>query len=535
MSLTDSAAWSELAEHHATLATTHLRELLEDASRLEVLTAEAAGVHLDLTRQRLTGESLRLLVALARVRGVDARLRGLQAGAVVNTTESRAALHTALRAPRDARIEVGGRDVVPEVHAVLDEMRAFASAVRDGTHRGATGARFRAVVHLGIGGSHLGPEMVTTALRPFVDPDLTVRFVSNVDAADLRRALTGLDPASTLCIVASKTFTTAETMANARAARAWIVDALGEDAVPAHFVAVSTDLDAVGAFGIDATRTFGFWDWVGGRFSVSSAIGLPVLLAIGPDAFDEFLAGMRAMDEHAVSAPLERNLPVLLALTEVWNTDLEDMDTRAVIPYASDLARLPAFLQQLEMESNGKSVDEDGAPVRVGTSPIVWGAPGTDAQHAFLQLLHQGTVIAPVDLIVVARAHDPIGDHQDALVANAIAQAEALARGRFAAEVAAQGVEPALVPHRVFAGDRPSTILMLDALTPASLGALIALYEHKVAAAGALWGIDSFDQWGVELGKVLAATILAEVRDGVETPHDPATAATIRRYRARRA
>lgn len=534
MSLTDSAAWAELAEHHSTLAGTHLRELLEDATRIDVLTAEAAGVHVDLTRQRLTADSLRLLVEVARERGVDTRLRDLQAGAIVNTTESRAALHTALRAPRDARIEVDGEDVIPAVHAVLDAMRTFATAVRDGSHRGATGERIRAVVHLGIGGSHLGPEMVTTALRPHVDPDLEVRFVSNVDGADLQRALTGLDPASTLCIVASKTFTTAETMANAHAARAWISDALGESAVASHFVAVSTNLDAVEAFGIAATRTFGFWDWVGGRFSVSSAIGLPVLIAIGPAAFDEFLAGMRAMDEHAAGAPLERNLPVLLALAEVWNTDLEDMSTRAVIPYASDLARLPAFLQQLEMESNGKSVDEHGVPVSVGTSPIVWGAPGTDAQHAFLQLLHQGTVIAPVDLIVVARAHDPLGDHQDALVANAIAQAEALARGRFAAEVAAEGVDPALVPHRVFAGDRPSTILMLDALTPASLGALIALYEHKVAAAGALWGIDSFDQWGVELGKVLAATILAEVRDGIVAPHDPATAATISRYRARR-
>ncbi|MFM7060741.1 MAG: glucose-6-phosphate isomerase [Actinomycetes bacterium] len=534
MSLTDSAAWTALAEHHATLATTHLRDLLEDAGRIEVLTAEAAGVHLDLTRQRLTAESLGLLVEVARDRGVDARLRALQTGAIVNTTEARAALHTALRAPLGTPIEVDGHDVVPGVHAVLDAMRSFATAVRDGSHLGATGERIRTVVHLGIGGSHLGPAMVTTALRPYTDPDLEVRFVSNVDAADLQRALTGLDPASTLCIVASKTFTTAETLANARAARAWIVGALGERAVATHFVAVSTNLTAVGAFGIDAARTFGFWDWVGGRFSVSSAIGLPVMLAIGPDAFDDLLAGMRAMDEHAATAPLERNLPVLLALTEVWNTDLEDMSTRAVIPYAADLALLPAFLQQLEMESNGKSVDEHGDPVLAGTSPIVWGAAGTDAQHAFLQLLHQGTVIAPVDFIVVARAHEPLGDHQDVLVANAIAQAEALARGRFADEVAAQGVDPALVPHRVFAGDRPSTILMLDELTPATLGALIALHEHKVAAAGALWGIDSFDQWGVELGKVLAATILAEVRDGVDAPHDLATAATISRYRARR-
>ncbi|MFM7617477.1 MAG: glucose-6-phosphate isomerase [Actinomycetes bacterium] len=535
MSLTDAPTWPALAAHHATLATTHLRDLLDDADRIEPLTAEAAGVHLDLTRQRLTAESLALLVAVAEERGVTERLRSMQTGAIVNPTESRAALHTALRAPRGARVEVDGRDVVPEVHTVLDAMRAFAVAVRDGAHRGATGAPIRAVVHLGIGGSHLGPEMVTAALRPYVAPDLTVRFVSNVDGADLQRALTGLDPASTLCIVASKTFTTAETMANARAARAWIVDALGEAAVAQHFAAVSTNLDAVATFGIDPARTFGFWDWVGGRFSVSSAIGLPVLLAIGPDAFDELLGGMRAMDEHAATAPPARNLPVLLALTEVWNTDLEDMSTRAVIPYASDLARFPAFLQQLEMESNGKSVTETGEPVTVGTSPIVWGAPGTDAQHAFLQLLHQGTVIAPVDLIVVARAHTPLGEHQDTLVANAIAQAEALARGRFADEVAAEGVDPALVPHRVFAGDRPSTILMLDALTPASLGALIALYEHKVAAAGALWGIDSFDQWGVELGKVLATTILTELRDGVDSPHDPATAATIRRYRARRA
>ena len=535
MSLTDSAAWAALAAHHATLGATHLRDLLDDATRIDPLTAEAAGVHLDLTRQRLTAESLRLLVAVADERGVAEHLRAQQAGAIVNATERRAALHTALRAPRDARIEVDGRDVIPEVHAVLDGMRAFATAVRDGSHRGATGERIRAVVHLGIGGSHLGPEMVVTALRPYIDPDLTVRFVSNVDAADLQRALTGLDPATTLCIVASKSFTTAETMANAAAARAWIVDALGEAAVGQHFVALSTNLDAVAAFGIDASRTFGFWDWVGGRFSLSSAIGLPVMLAIGPDEFDALLTGMRAMDAHAATAPLERNLPVLLALTDVWNTDLEDMSTRAVIPYASDLARLPAFLQQLEMESNGKSVTEDGDPVEVPTSPIVWGAPGTDAQHAFLQLLHQGTVVAPVDFVIVARAHTPVGEHQDALVANAIAQAEALARGRFASELEAEGVDPALVPHRVFAGDRPSTILMLDALTPGALGALIALYEHKVSAAGAIWGIDSFDQWGVELGKVLAATILDEVRDGTAGSHDPATAATISRYRARRA
>jgi glucose-6-phosphate isomerase len=453
----------------------------------------------------------------------------------VNPTEGRAALHTALRAPRDARIEVDGHDVVPAVHAVLDAMRTFAAAVRDGSHRGATGERIRAVVHIGIGGSHLGPEMVTTALRPYIDPGLTVRFVSNVDAADLQRALTGLDPASTLCIVASKTFTTAETMANARAVRGWLVDALGEAAVAQHVVALSSDPDAAAAFGVDPARTFGFWDWVGGRFSVSSAIGLPVMLAIGPDAFDELLAGMRAMDEHTVTAPLERNLAVLLALTDVWNADLEEMASRAVIPYASDLARFPAFLQQLEMESNGKSVTVDGRPVSVPTAPIVWGAPGTDAQHAFLQLLHQGTVVAPVDFVVVARAHTPLGDHQDVLVANAIAQAEALAIGRFAAEVAADGVAPDLVPHRVFAGDRPSTILMVDALTPSALGALIALHEHRVAAAGAIWEIDPFDQWGVELGKVLAGSILAEVRDGEPGSHDPATAATISRYRARRA
>ena len=535
MTLVGTPAWSALVEHHATLASTHLRDLLADRARVEALSVEAAGIHVDLSRQRLTVESLRLLVALAEARGVADHLRALQAGATVNRTEARAALHTALRAPRSASIEVDGTDVVPEVHAVLDAMRAFAEQVRDGSHRGATGSRIRTVVHIGIGGSHLGPEMVTTALRPYVDPALAVRYISNVDGADLRRALTGLDPAETLCIVASKTFTTAETMANARAVRAWVVDALGEDAVGQHFVAVSTALDEVAAFGIAPERTFGFWDWVGGRFSVSSAIGLPVMLATGAARFDEFLAGMRAMDEHAAAAPLATNLPVLLALVDVWNTDLEEYGTRAVLPYASDLARFPAFLQQLEMESNGKSVDEDGAPVTVATSPIVWGAPGTDAQHAFLQLLHQGTVVAPVDFIVVARAHDPVDDHQDVLVANAIAQAEALARGRFAAELADAGVDAALVPHRVFPGDRPSTILMLDALTPERLGALIALHEHRVAVAGRIWGIDSFDQWGVELGKVLATRILDEIRTGTTGDHDPATAATISRYRARRA
>jgi glucose-6-phosphate isomerase len=534
MTLAETPAWRALAEHHATLASTHLRDLLDDESRVAPLTAEAAGIHLDLTRQRLTADSLGLLLALAEQQRVPDRLRAMWAGAAVNRTEGRAALHTALRAPVGTRIEVDGVDVVPEVHAVLDAMRRFATAVRDGSHRGATGAEIRAVVHIGIGGSHLGPETVTTALRPYLHPDITVRYVSNVDGADLRRALTGLDPATTLCIVASKTFTTAETMANARAARAWIVDALGEAAVAQHFVAVSTALDEVAAFGIPPDRTFGFWDWVGGRFSVASAIGLPVMIGIGPAAFDEFLGGMRALDEHAADAPLERNLPVLLALVDVWNTDLEEASTRAVLPYASDLARFPAFLQQLEMESNGKSVTEAGIPVSVPTSPIIWGAPGTDAQHAFLQLLHQGTVVAPVDFIVVARAHDPVGDHHDVLVANAIAQAEALARGRFASELADAGVDAALVPHRVFPGDRPSTILMLDALTPAALGALIALHEHRVAVAGAIWGIDSFDQWGVELGKVLVVRILDEIRTGTAGPHDPATAATISRYRARR-
>ncbi len=544
--LTETLEWAALVAHHAAVRNTHLRDFFAtDPRRAERMTVEGADLVLDYSKNRLTDETIGLLVALAERRRLGERIEAMFRGERINVTEDRPVLHVALRMPRSERLIVDGVDVVAEVHAVLDRMTTFAEAVRSGAWRGHTGAPIRAVVNLGIGGSDLGPAMATEALRPYGDRRLTVRFVSNVDGADLHEALHDLDPRETLFVVSSKSFTTQETLMNARAARAWLVEGLGGDeaAVARHFVAVSTAADRVRAFGIDPANMFGFWDWVGGRYSVDSAIGLSLMLAIGPDAFRAFLAGFRAMDEHFRTAPFERNLPVLLGLIGLWYIDFFGAETQAVVPYSRYLERFPAYLQQLDMESNGKSVTLEGAPVGVATGPIVWGTAGTNGQHAYFQLLHQGTRLVPVDVIGFLRppaplAADPvIRDHHDALMANCFAQTEALAFGRTAAEVAAEGVPPKLVPHRTFPGNRPTNTILGPELSPSVLGSLIALYEHKVFVQGTIWGIDSFDQWGVELGKVLAGRIEPELRSAEEPElaHDPSTSGLIRRYRAARA
>jgi glucose-6-phosphate isomerase len=529
--------WKALSDHHADVAGRHLRELFAaDARRGERLTVEAAGVYLDYSKNRVTDETLRLLVALAEARGLRDRIDAMFGGEPINTTEDRAVLHVALRMPAGTTLVVDGVDVVRDVHAVLDKMAAFANRVRGDEWRGATGKPIRNVVNIGIGGSDLGPAMAYQALQSFSDRRLIVRFVSNVDATDIVEATRDLDPAETLFVVASKTFSTIETLTNAHTARRWLVDALGEAAVAHHFVAVSTNADRVGDFGIDTDNMFEFWDWVGGRYSYDSAIGLALMVAIGPERFREMLDGFHAMDEHFRTAPFARNLPVLLGVLECWYTNFFGAQSQAIVPYAQALAQFPAYLQQLEMESNGKSVDRTGARVDVDTGQIVWGTPGTNGQHAYFQLLHQGTRLVPCDLIGFVEPLYDEGDHQDLLVANLFAQAEALAFGKPSDAVAAEGVAPDLVPHRTFDGNRPTNLLLCDALTPYTLGALVAAYEHKVFTLGTIWGINSFDQWGVELGKVLAgklATELAATDDG-ELPHDSSTNALVRRYRARR-
>jgi glucose-6-phosphate isomerase len=538
--LTERPEWQALVAHHHDVARVHLRELFaSDPRRGERFTVEAAGLYLDYSKNRCTDETLRLLVELAGAVGLRDRIDAMFRGERINTTEDRAVLHVALRAPAGERIVVDGEDVVPAVHAVLDKMASFAMRVRSGEWRGARGERIRNVVNIGIGGSDLGPAMAYQALQSFSDRDLTVRFVSNVDATDILEATLDLDPAQTLFVVASKTFSTLETLTNAHTARAWLVGALGEDAVAKHFVAVSTSADRVRAFGIDTDNMFEFWDWVGGRYSFDAAIGLALMVAIGPDHFRDMLAGFRAMDEHFRSAPFERNLPVLLGLIECWYTNFFGAQSQAIVPYAQALAQFPAYLQQLEMESNGKSVQRDGARVDVDTGQIVWGTPGTNGQHAYFQLLHQGTRLVPCDLIGFVQPvfeGDEARRHQDLLVANLLAQAEALAFGKPADAVAAEGVDPALVPHRTFDGNRPTNLLLADALTPFTLGALVAAYEHKVFTLGTIWGINSFDQWGVELGKVLAGRIAGELGAGDEPglDHDSSTNTLIRRYRARR-
>jgi len=529
--------WAALVEHRTALADTPLRGLFAaDPARGTELVVEVGDLYIDYSKHRITRQTLGLLADLARAAGVEQLRDAMLAGEHINLTEDRAVLHAALRAPAGTVIEDEGHDVVPEVHEVLHQMGRFADAVRSAGRRGATGEALRHVVNIGIGGSDLGPAMAAVALDAFVDRDLDLHFVSNVDGADLDLKLRGLDPARTLVIVASKTFTTLETMTNARSARAWLVDALGEAAVEHHFVALSTNLEAVAAFGIDPANAFGFWDWVGGRYSLDSAIGLSLMLGIGPEAFADLLAGFHLVDEHFRAAPIEANAPVLLGLLGIWYSNFWGAQTHAVLPYSQELARFPAYLQQLDMESNGKSVTRSGDPVGWDTGPVIWGEPGTNGQHAFFQLLHQGTRLIPADLIGCNRPNHRYVDHHDLLMANLFAQAEALAFGRSADEVRAGGVAEHLVPHRTFTGNRPTTTILADRLTPSVLGQLVALYEHKVFAQGAIWDVNSFDQWGVELGKSLAQAIIPEVQATADPApaHDTSTNALIRRYRARR-
>ena len=536
--LTASSSWHQLAAHHARIKDIHLRTLFaEDPGRAERFVAEGAGLFLDYSKNRITDETLALLLRLAEERGVTARRDAMFAGEKINVTERRAVLHIALRAPRGVRIDVDGADVVPDVHRVLDAMAAFAARVRDGRFTGHTGRRIRNVVNIGIGGSYLGPEMAYRALRPFSDRSMTFRFVANVDGADFTEATHDLDAAETLFIISSKTFTTLETMTNAAAARTWLVQKLGaEAAVARHFAAVSTNLPGVTAFGIDPTNTFGFWDWVGGRYSMDSAIGLATMIAVGPENFGAMLAGFHAMDEHFRTAPPARNLPLLLGLLTVWYNNFFGAQTVGVMPYAAPLARLPAYLQQLQMESNGKHVDLDGRVVVYQTAPIIWGEPGTDGQHSFYQLLHQGTKLVPCDMIGFCRPLSPLAAQHDLLMANLFAQAEALAFGKTAAELTAEGSPDFQTPFRVTEGNRPTNVILADTLDPATLGSLVALYEHSVFTQGAIWAIDSFDQWGVELGKVLAGRIIPELGHGAEPEltHDASTNALIRHYRKRR-
>jgi glucose-6-phosphate isomerase len=527
--------WGALEAHRRIWARATLRELFaEDPARGERMALAAGDLYLDLSKDLVTDQTVYLLVRLAERAGLRGRIDAMFRGERVNPTEDRAALHVALRAPEDETIVVGGRNVVRDVHQVLDRMSAFAGAVRSGSWRGATGEPIRAVVNIGIGGSDLGPAMAYEALRDFSDRSRIFRFVSNVDGTDVWEATHDLDPATTLFVVSSKTFTTLETLANARAARSWLVGALREErAVARHFVAVSTNAQAVAGFGIDPANMFEFWDWVGGRYSLDSAIGLSLMLAIGPERFRELLAGFRLMDEHFRSAPLDRNLPVVLGLLWTWYGTFLGAETHAVVPYAQHLERLTAYLQQLDMESSGKWVDLDGDPVEVQTGPVVWGTVGTNGQHAYFQLLHQGTKLVPCDLIGIARPCHEVGDLHDLLMGNLFAQAEALAFGRTREEVEGDGVAAAQVPHRTFPGNRPTTTILADELTPSVLGQLIALYEHKVFTQAAIWNIDPFDQWGVELGKVLAGRIVPELAAGEPQAlgHDSSTNALIRRYR----
>ncbi len=533
--LTERPAWHALQAHHRQIAGQHLRELFaQDASRGERLSADAVGLHLDYSKHRITDETMRLLVALAEESGVRRRIEAMFAGERINTTERRSVLHVALRMPREATMILDGVDIVREVHDVLDRMALFADAVRSGEWTGFTGKRIRNVVNIGIGGSDLGPVMAYEALRHFSARDMTFRFVSNVDSTDIVEATLDLDPEETLFIVSSKTFTTLETMTNAQSARAWLLAALHDDAAVArHFVAVSTNAEAVSAFGIHTDNMFGFWDWVGGRYSMDSAIGLSTMVAIGPERYRELLDGFHAMDEHFRSAPLQENLPVLMGLLGVWYRDFFGFQTVAVLPYEQYLKRFPAYLQQLTMESNGKHVTLSGEPVEADTSAIYWGEPGTNGQHSFYQLLHQGTTIVPADLIGFARTLNPLRDHHDLLVANVFAQAEALAFGRSEAEVRAEGGPEDVVPHRVMAGNRPSSVILTDVMSPYRLGTLVALYEHSVFTQGVIWGINSFDQWGVELGKVMAKRIAPQLESAEEPAleHDSSTNALIRMYR----
>ncbi len=527
--------WKALEEHYQKTRTVHLRTLFaEDPQRGERFTLEAEGIYLDYSKNRLTDETLRLLLALAQTSGLRERIDAMFRGEKVNITEKRAVLHVALRTPRDRSIIVDGEDVVTQVHAVLDRMASFSNRVRSGEWKGYTGKRIRNVINIGIGGSDLGPYMAYEALKHYSERSLTFRFVSNVDGTDFAEAVHDLDPEETLFIVSSKTFTTLETLTNARSARAWCLDKLKDvKAVARHFVAVSTNEQEVAKFGIDTENMFGFWDWVGGRYSLDSAIGLSLMIAIGPEHFREMLAGFHAIDEHFRTAPIERNLPVLLGLIGIWYNNFFGAETVAILPYDQYLNRLSAYLQQLDMESNGKSVDLEGRRVDYQTGPIIWGQPGTNGQHAFYQLIHQGTKLIPCDFIGFSQTLNPLPPHHDLLMANFFAQTEALAFGKTAEEVRADGVADFQVPHRTFQGNHPTNTILMEQLTPETLGKLIALYEHKVFVQGTIWNINSFDQWGVELGKVLANRIIPELQSAEEPElkHDSSTNTLIRRYR----
>ena len=534
--LTKRKAWSALRAHHKTVQSVHLRKLFADnPKRAEKFSLEALGIYFDYSKNRITDKTVTLLLQLARESGLREHIDAMFRGEKINITENRAVLHVALRAPKDQTILVDGKNVVPEVHAVLDKMTAFCNRVRSGEWKGHTGKRIRNVINIGIGGSDLGPVMAYEALKYYSERSMTFRFVSNVDGNDFAEAVIDLDPSETLFIISSKTFTTLETMTNAHTARDWSLKAFGGDqtAVAKHFVAVSTNAAEVSKFGIDTANMVGFWDWVGGRYSMDSAIGLSTMLAIGPDNFRSMLSGFHQMDEHFRTTPFERNLPVLLGLLTIWYTDFFDAQTVAVLPYEQYLKRFPAYLQQLTMESNGKHVTLDGKQVDYDTGPIFWGEPGTNGQHSFYQLIHQGTRLIPCDFIAFAKALNPLGRHHDMLIANVCAQAEALAFGKTPKEVKAEGTPDWLVPHRIFEGNRPSNTMLLDRLTPEALGKLVALYEHSVFTQGTVWNIDSFDQWGVELGKVLAQRIIPELESKTEPKlnHDSSTHALIRRYR----
>ena len=534
-SLTRRPAWKALAEHHQGIRDVHLRQLFaQDPRRGERLRAEACGIYLDYSKNRITADTVSLLLRLAEECGLKRRMEAMFGGEQINATEKRAVLHIALRAPATEKIVVEGADVVPEVHDVLDRMVAFADQVRSGAWLGHTGKRIRNVINIGIGGSDLGPVMAYEALRHYSQRDLSLRFVSNVDGTDFAEATHGLDPEDTLFIVCSKTFTTLETLTNAHSAREWSLRRLGDErAVRRHFVAVSTNAKGVSEFGIDTANMFGFWDWVGGRYSMDSAIGLSTMIAVGPENFRAMLAGFHAMDGHFRTAPLAQNLPVLMGLLAVWNTDFLDAHTVAVLPYDQYLRRFPAYLQQLTMESNGKHVTLDGTHVDYQTGPVYWGEPGTNGQHSFYQLIHQGTRLVACDFIGFCQSLNPLGRHHDLLMSNLFAQSEALAFGKTEDEVRAENTPAWLAPHRVFEGNRPSNTLLAERLTPAILGALVALYEHSVFTQGVIWNIDSFDQWGVELGKVLAARTTPELESGDEPAlnHDSSTNALIRHYR----
>jgi glucose-6-phosphate isomerase len=536
--LTQRPSWKALSEHYQKVKDLHLRTLFaEDKQRGERFALDAAGIYFDYSKNRLTDETIRLLLDLANSSGLRERIDAMFRGDKINVTEQRAVLHVALRAPKDQSIVVDGENVVPAVHAVLDKMANFSNRVRSGAWTGYTGKRIRNIVNIGIGGSDLGPYMAYDALKHYSDRNLTCRFVSNIDGTDFVEATRDLDPAETLFIVSSKTFTTLETLTNARSARDWCVKALGsEDAVAKHFVAVSTNEKEVAKFGIDTANMFEFWDWVGGRYSYDSAIGLSLMIAIGPEQFHEMLAGFHEMDEHFRTAPFERNLPVLLGLIGIWYNNFFGAETVAILPYDQYLGRLPSYLQQLDMESDGKHVDLEGNTVNYQTGPIIWGQPGTNGQHAFYQLIHQGTKLIPADFIGFNHSLNPIGRHHDLLMANFFAQTEALAFGKTSQEVEADGVPAFQVPHRTFEGNHPTNTILLERLTPNTLGKIIALYEHKVFVQGTIWNINSFDQWGVELGKVLANRIIPEL-ESAEAPklsHDSSTNTLIQRYRAAR-